>query len=301
MRSSVGCWWAVGLLLGVAGCASPPPVAVPAMGMEPSHVVVVTGVGEAKGAPDLVTVTVGVQKRSTDVERALADASRALARVVEAMAAAGVAPSDLQTSQVNVGLEEPPPGFFEPVTGAPSEAPVSAPRPPEEPSSRRRSMSEHGFPSQPASPAGASLVLPAAPQPEVPRALQGYSVSMSVTARIRQAGRVGEVMAAAFSAGANVAYGVEFGWQEPAGWLDVARRAAVEDAKRRAREIARLSEVRLSRVLSIVEQNCGAGAGGPGVPYGAQPMAMVAPMPVPFEQGQLTASCTVRLAYGIEP
>jgi uncharacterized protein YggE len=84
--------------LAATGCASAP--ATPAVPPEPT--VMTRGVGIATGTPDLLTVTLGVQTRDRSAAAALEANNTRAAAVIDVLRAAGVAPADLQTSQLTV-------------------------------------------------------------------------------------------------------------------------------------------------------------------------------------------------------
>lgn len=80
-----------------------------------------------------------------------------------------------------------------------------------------------------------------------------YHVSNQVAITIRDLNQVSNVLDAAIEAGANNIYGVNFSVQEPAKVEAQGRQAAVQDALRRARELARLNGVQLGNVVSVSE------------------------------------------------
>ncbi|MEM7544444.1 MAG: SIMPL domain-containing protein [Pseudomonadota bacterium] len=65
-------------------------------------VLTVTGTGEASAAPDIATITVGVETQGATAEAALADNSADAARLIEAAKASGVEPRDIQTSGLSI-------------------------------------------------------------------------------------------------------------------------------------------------------------------------------------------------------
>lgn len=72
--------------------------------------VTVDGEGTARGAPDVARTTVGVNVTRDTVEEAVAEANAAAEAVLAALRAEGVAPDDIQTSQVSIRPEH---RFFE--------------------------------------------------------------------------------------------------------------------------------------------------------------------------------------------
>lgn len=86
----------------------------------------------------------------------------------------------------------------------------------------------------------------------------GYTAQNSVSARIRSLGRVGAVIDAAVEAGANQVNGPNLTRGDATALYRTALRAALANAKSKAKTIAAASGVRLGRVISVVE-----GSGAP--------------------------------------
>src|SRR6202048_3132227 len=92
--------------------------------------------------------------------------------------------------------------------------------------------------------------------PQEPRTepkLVGYSVANHVRVKIRQIGKVGEILDRLITAGATDVGNVAFLVSDPSKALDEARKGAMGDARRKAEVYAEASGLRL-----------GAGLGGPG-------------------------------------
>lgn len=100
-------------------------------------------------------------------------------------------------------------------------------------------------------------------QPSQP--LIGYVVSHTVTAKVRDTDKAGTTIEAAVEAGANNVGGIWFALENPGDALNQAREQAVNDAKSRADELARLSNATLGAVQHISE---GYGSPSQPVPYG---------------------------------
>ncbi|MFJ4028149.1 SIMPL domain-containing protein [Paenarthrobacter sp. NPDC089989] len=64
--------------------------------------ITVTGTASAKAAPDLVTLTLGVETRRDSAAQAYSDAGRAAGAVAASLRQAGVTDADLQTSGLNL-------------------------------------------------------------------------------------------------------------------------------------------------------------------------------------------------------
>lgn len=131
----------------------------------------------------------------------------------------------------------------------------------------------------------------APPDGRQPR-VRGYAASNLVTVRVRDVTKLGALIDAVGTAGANRIFGISFDVENPKVGLDDARRRAVEDARARAELLATAAGVTLGPVMSIRES----GGGGP-VPMYARAEAM-ADMPV--AAGTVGLSASVEIVYGIE-
>jgi uncharacterized protein YggE len=89
--------------------------------------------------------------------------------------------------------------------------------------------------------------------PQPPR-ITGYSVTNTVSVRVRDLARLGSVMDAAVSAGANSVNGVTFLVSRESELLDRARQDAVADARRKAALYASAAGARLGAVTTLTEQ-----------------------------------------------
>jgi hypothetical protein len=124
----------------------------------------------------------------------------------------------------------------------------------------------------------------------------GYRVSNQVAVQVEGVDKVGAVLDAVVTAGANELGGVEFSLAEPTPLLDEARRRAVADARRRAELYASAAGVRLGAVLRIDE----AGGGPQPVAFARGMMAEMAAAP-PVAPGELVLSAAVTISFAIAP
>ena len=69
------------------------------------NTIAVTGVGKVSIPPDLVITTLGVQTQGMDIAQAVEDNNRRSAQVRSALAEAGVADQDMQTTYFNVSTQ----------------------------------------------------------------------------------------------------------------------------------------------------------------------------------------------------
>jgi uncharacterized protein YggE len=104
-----------------------------------------------------------------------------------------------------------------------------------------------------------------------------YWVDNSIMIRLREIGRLGELLETALSRGANSVQGVTFSVEDPSEALDAARVQALEDARTQAAQMAADAGVLLGDVIAIGEPGAypgpimeapafGKGGGGAGVP-----------------------------------
>jgi uncharacterized protein len=79
------------------------PMAAPALAEEPMPPMInVTGTGTVEAAPDIATLSIGVTTQGDTAAAALAANSAALEAVLARLTAAGVAPGDMQTSNLSL-------------------------------------------------------------------------------------------------------------------------------------------------------------------------------------------------------
>jgi uncharacterized protein YggE len=123
-----------------------------------------------------------------------------------------------------------------------------------------------------------------------------YIVDNSVFVTVRDITKVGDVLDAAVKAGANSISGIQFDVADKTAALSEARKAAVEDAKVKAEELASAAGVSLGEVQTISEYT----SGGPQPMYdvrSAAPMAEAASVPV--QAGQMLLTVDVTMVYEI--
>lgn len=123
-----------------------------------------------------------------------------------------------------------------------------------------------------------------------------YRVSNNVAVTIRDLDKVGEVLDAAMKSGANNIYGIEFSLEDNKAAKSDARKAAVENAKARAEELAELNGVKVGKVLSISEV-----IGSAGPYYNAQQttnaFAGGGGGDTPIQPGELEISAQLQIVY----
>jgi uncharacterized protein len=120
--------------------------------------------------------------------------------------------------------------------------------------------------------------------------VDGFTASNQLSIRLRDLSRMGEVLDAAVSDGANTLNGVSFDLSTPRPLQDQARRAAVADAIARATLLADAAQVKLGAITSITE-------GGGDV--GGQPMMRASMEKTPIAIGEVEVSQSVTVVFAI--
>jgi len=131
---------------------------------------------------------------------------------------------------------------------------------------------------------------------EQPR-ITGYRVNNSVHVTVRDIERVGAVLGAVTTAGANSVNGISFSIDDPAALEGRAREAAMRDARAKAESLATLAGVQLGDVLQI---SLSSGGGYP-IPMAMARMEMAdAAMKAPsISTGESSVSVQVQVTYAI--
>jgi uncharacterized protein len=132
---------------------------------------------------------------------------------------------------------------------------------------------------------------------QAPR-ITGYQANYTVTARIEDLSKVGPVIDAGLSSGANTLEGVTFGLRDD----EAARVAALTDAVRKARAkaeaLAQALKVRLVEILEVTEG--GVSFYPPPTPkYGRMAVAELQSADTPISAGQVGVEASVTIRYRI--
>ena len=131
------------------------------------------------------------------------------------------------------------------------------------------------------------------PAPQV----AGYTVRNSLTVRVRDISKVGEVLDESVSLGVNEGGGIMFTNDDPSAALAQARVEAVQDARKTARTLAEAAGVRAGRILEISEQSHNPSP----MPMMRAEMSMVAGAgAVPVATGENTYRVAVHMVVAIE-
>ncbi len=123
--------------------------------------------------------------------------------------------------------------------------------------------------------------------------LRGYQVSQNLDVKIRDLAKIGSIITDASTAGANQVGNLEFTTEDPMATQAQARTKAIEDAKKKAEELASKLGVRLGKVVGFSES----GAMPPPIFYGygmgGDVATKAAPPAVPTGENEVVVNVNV--------
>jgi uncharacterized protein YggE len=123
-------------------------------------------------------------------------------------------------------------------------------------------------------------------------AVVGYEAANSVSAKLRKLDKVGPVIDAAVDAGANQVSGPNLVRADSAGLYRAALRAAIANARAKARTIAAASGLHLRRITDVNE----AGQAPPPTPLAAKDASATS---TPVEPGTTLVEATVTVTFSV--
>jgi uncharacterized protein YggE len=124
----------------------------------------------------------------------------------------------------------------------------------------------------------------------------GYTAANQLTVRVRDLGKLGDLLDKVAAAGANRIDGIQFIISDQEGLLDEARRKAVADAKAKADLYAQAAGVTLGKLMSLTEETAAPAPRPMGRAMAASPAASI---PVPIEAGEMTLSVRLRVTWSL--
>jgi uncharacterized protein YggE len=125
--------------------------------------------------------------------------------------------------------------------------------------------------------------------------ITGYQANNTVTAKVRNINNTGRVIDAAVAAGGNTVNGVMFSHADPDAQLDVARRNAIAEARRRAELYANALGMRVHRIVAVQE---GGGYAPPiPMPMMERMAAQDAVANTPVSPGQIETRVSVNVTF----
>jgi uncharacterized protein YggE len=134
------------------------------------------------------------------------------------------------------------------------------------------------------------------PKDFIPR-IVGYQVTNTVKITARDIMKLGTILDAAVEAGANQMYGISFRVDKPEKLLDVARKDAMADAKRKAELMAGEAGMVVGRPTSIREEGAATAPPRPAM-FGRQAVGMAAA--VPISAGEQELGVSVHVVYELK-
>lgn len=272
--------WGLCLALGMSGCAHHHGHHGPEHGgARAGGVIIVTGSGEAYGAPNLARTSIGIEVRAATVQEAMQQANAQVAKLTSVLKEQGIAESDLRTNNFSVSYdrEYTPP---RPMVAAPEAA---------------RELSAKPASARVAKPPAAAEAAPVAESAPAEAPRGAYLVNNQLEVTIRDVGKLGSVLSAATASGANNIWGIGFDIEDKRPLTEKARELAFQNAKADAERIAALSGAKLGRLLRV---NDGGESGN--IPYHESKRVMAADSAVPVQAGQLTVTHQVELEYALD-
>ncbi len=122
----------------------------------------------------------------------------------------------------------------------------------------------------------------------------GYRVTNTVSVMVADPGATSKVLDAAVKAGANTSASIRFGIKDTTALQQQALTQAMQQASAKADAIAKAAGVRLAGIYNVTEST----SGPPIVRQAAATLAAsAASAPVPVQQGQLTVTSEVQVAF----
>lgn len=126
----------------------------------------------------------------------------------------------------------------------------------------------------------------------------GYAVSQNLAVKVRDLSKVGTVLSRVGSLGANQVNGVTFTIDDPSSLEQMARKDALEDARKKAEELADALGVKIVRVVTFSESSSGTPTPQPIALRGleAAPSSQIAPE---IQPGSLDVKSNVSVTFEI--
>lgn len=245
----------------------------------------VTGTGTATASPDLAYVSLGVEAEERTAATARYAAAQAMAAVLESLRENNIDGSDIQTTYFSIRpvydwVEE---------TVCPETADDAD-------DADADSSAEGAAESEPGTTSDGDTNCRTVGR----QLLRGYAARNNVRATVRDLDAVGRVLDDATEAGGNRIRidGVTFGLEDASALRRQARELAVADMQATAGQLARLTGVRVGRLLNLAEYDAGDyDAFYGGLDYARAESALAAPTPI--AGGELSVTVQVSGRYEI--
>jgi len=253
---------------------------LPNIGKEvyPQSTISVSGTGDAYAIPDIATFSFSVTETAATVKQAQDKANQKINDALTVVRASGVEDKDIQTTNYNVY-----PKYEYRNAICPQPAPLYN-------SSTMAGSVSVGVGS------GAAIYCPPGKQ-----VLTGYEVDQTITVKVRDTSKVGDLVTKIGTVAVSNISGVEFTVDNPEQYQAQARALAITDAKAKAQLLAKQLGVRLGKILSYNENgNYPVYYGVMGKGGGADMASSIAPAPAELPQGQNKITSNVSITYEIK-
>lgn len=139
--------------------------------------------------------------------------------------------------------------------------------------------------------------VPAGAEPVDQNTISGYTANTNISVTVDTAELANQIVDAGVSNGANQVGGVDFQVKDKTAALNEARQKAVEDAKKKAEDAARIAGFRLGKIVNYSE---GGGGDYPRLMVGESAMDKAGGAPTQIEPGTNEIMVTVTLSYEIK-
>lgn len=130
-----------------------------------------------------------------------------------------------------------------------------------------------------------------------PSTIEGFQVSNQVSVTVRDLAQLGSILDTVVAQGANAIYGISFYVDDPSEATSQARVLAVQDAKKKADELAVAAGMKVGRIISISETYF---AQPYPMPYGRAEAADMAAA-VPIQAGSTAITVDIQVTYELIP
>jgi uncharacterized protein len=201
---------------------------MPSIGHEvyPQSTIVVSGTGDAYAIPDIASFSFSVVETASTVKQAQDQANKKISSSLDAIRASGVADKDIQTTGYNVYPKYEWSNSVCPKVPAVNTAVGSA--------------------------TVSSTAVYCSPGKQV---LTGYEVDQTITVKVRDTEKVGDLVTKVGALSVSNISGVEFSVDNKEQYAAEARTKAITEAKAKAKELAKELGVRLGDILSYNENS----------------------------------------------
>jgi uncharacterized protein len=139
-------------------------------------------------------------------------------------------------------------------------------------------------------------VYPNADQPQTSPKITGYQVSNSLSVRVRDLDKLGEVLDQAVTLGVNSGGNVTFGNDDPSAAIKMARIEAMKEAVDKAKVLTEAAGAKLGKIISISESS---NQPQPMMMQARMEMDAAAPKSVPMAAGESSYSVNVNVSFEI--